>query len=384
MKNILVAGGGLGGTIVANRMAQKLSGELENGDVSITVLDKSDRHFYQPGFLLVAMGVMEPQETHIAEKSVLDRRVQFLSGDAGTMSKIDAGNRAVTTADGKVHKYEHLVLSTGSHLQFDEIPGFAQGADTFYNLDKAKEMWKKVHSFQGGKIVVDTAMLPHKCPVAPLEITLMLDDYFRKKGIRDKVQIDYCYPVPGVFGIPNVNKMFTRIFGERGINVHSQFTLASVDGAAKKITSKEGESVDYDLLVSIPPHKGAQVIGDSALGDRRNWVSTDKFSLLVEGHDDIHAMGDTTNIAISKAGSTADYESYVVSHNVAADMTGTGGRKTYPGSVFCFIATGMDQATYIKFDYGHPPVPPTPSQIYWWSKLAYNKLYWSLHARTMV
>jgi len=90
------------------------------------------------------------------------------------------------------------------------------------------------------------------------------------------------------------------------------------------------------------------------------------------------------DIAISKAGSTADYESYTVSHNVAADITGNDAKKTYSGSVFCFIATGMDQVTYIKFDYNHPPVPPTPSQIYWWSKLAYNKLYWSLHAKTMI
>ncbi len=384
MKNVLVAGGGLGGTIVANRIAQRLSNEIESGEASVTVLDKSDTHFYQPGFLLVSMGAMEPQETHISERSVLDRRVKLLTGDNGTISKIDADNRSVKTADGKAHKYDHLVLSTGSHLQFGEVPGFADGADTFFSLEKARDMWKKVQSFQGGKIVVDTAMLPHKCPVAPLEVTLMLDDYFRKKGLRDKVQIDYCYPTPAVFGIPNVAKMMNRIFSERGINVHTQFTLASVDGAAKKITSKEGETLDYDMLVSVPPHKGAEVIGESGLGDRRNWVSTDKFSLLVKGHDDIHAMGDTTDIAISKAGSTADYESYVVSHNVAADVTGSGGMKSYAGSVFCFIATGMDQATYIKFDYNHPPVPPTPSQIYWWSKLAYNKLYWSVHARTMV
>lgn len=383
MKNVLVAGGGLGGTIVANRIAQKLSSEIDNGEVSVTVLDKSDRHYYQPGFLLVSMGAMEPKDTHINEREVLDRRVKFLSGDKGSITKIDADNRTLSTADGASHKYDQLVLSTGSHLVFDEIPGFAEGADTFFNLEKAQEMWKKVQAFEGGKIVVDTALMPHKCPVAPLEITLMLDDYFRKKGIRDKVQLDYCYPVPGVFGIPNVNKMMTRIFSERGINVHSQFTLASVDSGAKKITSKEGETMDYDMLVSIPPHKGAQVLGDSGLGDRRNWVATDKFSLLVQGHDDIHAMGDTTNIAISKAGSTADFMSYVVSHNVAADLTG-GSKKTYPGSVFCFIATGMDQATYIKFDYSHPPIPPTPSQIYWWSKLAYNKLYWSLHARTMI
>jgi len=384
MKNILIASGGIGGTIVANRIAQKLSNEIDGGNVSVTVLDKSEKHFYQPGFLLVAMGAMQPQETYVMERSVLDRRVRFITGDKGLITKIDADNSEVSTSDGVKHKYDYLVLSTGSHIQPGEIPGFSEGADTFFDLAKAQEMWKKVRSFKEGRVVVDTSLLPHKCPVAPLEITLMLDDYFRKNGIRDRISIDYCYPVAGVFGIPNVNRMMLRTFEERNINVHSQFTLASVDQQAKKMTSKEGETLNYDLLVSIPPHKGAQVIGDSGLGDRRNWVATDKFTLQVKGRDNIYAMGDTTDIAISKAGSTADYESYVVSHNVAADVTGTDSKKNYPGTVFCFIATGMDQATYIRFDYNHPPNPPMPSQIYWWGKLAYNKMYWSLHARTLI
>ncbi|MEM0272638.1 MAG: FAD/NAD(P)-binding oxidoreductase [Thermoprotei archaeon] len=384
MKNILVAGGGIGGTIVANRIAQKLSEEINRGEVSVSVLDRSEHHYYQPGFLLVSMGVMEPKETSLPEREVLDPKIKLSTGDKGTITKISVGDRQLTTADGKTHKYDILVLATGSHIQMDEIPGFAQGAETFFSLDGAKKMLKAVQSFTGGDIVVDVALLPHKCPVAPLEITLMLDDYFRKKGIRDKVNIHYCYPIQGVFGIPNVNKMMLGLFESRGINIHSQFTLANVDAANKKIVSKEGQELRYDLLVGVPPHKGAQVIGDSGLGDRRNWVPTDKYTLRLKDHDDVYVLGDTTDIPISKAGSTADYESYTVAHNVAVDVKGEGSKKTYPGSVFCYIATGMDQATYIKFDYSNPPNPPTPSQVHWWGKLAYNKLYWSIHARTLI
>ncbi|MEM0320851.1 MAG: FAD/NAD(P)-binding oxidoreductase, partial [Thermoprotei archaeon] len=235
MKNILVAGGGIGGTIVANRIAQKLSEEINRGEVSVSVLDRSEHHYYQPGFLLVSMGVMEPKETSLPEREVLDPKIKLSTGDKGTITKISVGDRQLTTADGKTHKYDILVLATGSHIQMDEIPGFAQGAETFFSLDGAKKMLKAVQSFTGGDIVVDVALLPHKCPVAPLEITLMLDDYFRKKGIRDKVNIHYCYPIQGVFGIPNVNKMMLGLFESRGINIHSQFTLANVDAANKKI-----------------------------------------------------------------------------------------------------------------------------------------------------
>lgn len=384
MKNILVAGGGIGGTIVANRIAQKLGDEISRGEASVTVFDRSERHFYQPGFLLVSMGVMGAEETNLLEREVLDRRVKLYTGDKGTITKISVADRQITTADGSTHRYDLLVLATGSHIQMDEMPGFAQGAETFFSLDGAKKMLRAVQSFTGGDIVVDVALLPHKCPVAPLEITLMLDDYFRKKGLRDKVNIHYCYPIQGVFGIPNVNKMMMGLFEARGINIHSQFTLASVDVANKKILSKEGQELRYDLLIGVPPHKGAQVIADSGLGDRRNWVPTDKYTLRLKDHDDVYVMGDTTDIPISKAGSTADYESYTVAHNVAVDVKGEGSKKNYPGSVFCYIATGMDQATYIKFDYNNPPNPPTPSQVHWWGKLAYNKLYWSIHARTLI
>jgi sulfide:quinone oxidoreductase len=384
LKNILVAGGGIGGTIVANRIAQKLGDEISRGEASVTVFDRSERHFYQPGFLLVSMGVMGAEETNLLEREVLDRRVKLYTGDKGTITKISVADRQITTADGSTHRYDLLVLATGSHIQMDEVPGFAQGAETFFSLDGAKKMLRAVQSFTGGDIVVDVALLPHKCPVAPLEITLMLDDYFRKKGLRDKVNIHYCYPIQGVFGIPNVNKMMMGLFEARGINIHSQFTLASVDVANKKILSKEGQELRYDLLIGVPPHKGAQVIADSGLGDRRNWVPTDKYTLRLKDHDDVYVMGDTTDIPISKAGSTADYESYTVAHNVAVDVKGEGSKKNYPGSVFCYIATGMDQATYIKFDYNNPPNPPTPSQVHWWGKLAYNKLYWSIHARTLI
>ena len=384
MKNILVAGGGIGGKIVANRIAQKLGDEISRGEASVTVFDRSERHFYQPGFLLVSMGVMGAEETNLLEREVLDRRVKLYTGDKGTITKISVADRQITTADGSTHRYDLLVLATGSHIQMDEMPGFAQGAETFFSLDGAKKMLRAVQSFTGGDIVVDVALLPHKCPVAPLEITLMLDDYFRKKGLRDKVNIHYCYPIQGVFGIPNVNKMMMGLFEARGINIHSQFTLASVDVANKKILSKEGQELRYDLLIGVPPHKGAQVIADSGLGDRRNWVPTDKYTLRLKDHDDVYVMGDTTDIPISKAGSTADYESYTVAHNVAVDVKGEGSKKNYPGSVFCYIATGMDQATYIKFDYNNPPNPPTPSQVHWWGKLAYNKLYWSIHARTLI
>ena len=55
--HILVVGGGMGGTILANNLARRLSGELEQGSSKITMLSASDKHMYQPGLLYVAVGL---------------------------------------------------------------------------------------------------------------------------------------------------------------------------------------------------------------------------------------------------------------------------------------------------------------------------------------
>ncbi len=149
-----------------------------------------------------------------------------------------------------------------------------------------------------------------------------------------------------------------------------------IDNAAKTVTSLEGETLDYDLLVAIPPHMGQDVIGRSGLGDAGQWIPTDRHSLRMEGSDNIFVLGDATNLPISKAGSTAHFEADVVVANLVHRLRGGLGSMTYDGKVFCFIETGLKRATYITFDYDHPPVPSAPSELIHLYKLAYNRMYW--------
>jgi Uncharacterized NAD(FAD)-dependent dehydrogenases len=195
MKRIIIAGGNIAGTIVANRLVQKLSEEVKKGEVEIVVLNKSDEHVYLPGQLLMAFGLETPSELVKKEKELLDPRKKFLHGEKGTITKIDPANHTVHTADGVAHSYDYLVISTGVDYTWEEIPGYQATAHTPYEFDAALKMREALEKFQGGTIVVNTAKLPHRCPVAPLEITLILDDYLRKRGIRDKTKIIYTYPI---------------------------------------------------------------------------------------------------------------------------------------------------------------------------------------------
>ncbi|TCS60622.1 NAD(P)/FAD-dependent oxidoreductase [Varunaivibrio sulfuroxidans] len=370
-KKILIVGGGLAGTIIANGLCRQLGAELKSGAVSIAMLGTSDQHMYQPGLLYIPFGKIREKELFREQRKVLDRRVPYHIDPA---KHIDVEKRQVATRSGKIYDYDYLVIATGSRIMPQNIPGMAEGAHWFYDLDGARKMREALGAFEGGKIVINVNA-PHKCPVAPLEITFMLHDYFQKKGIADKVELTYTYPIGRLHALEPVAHWSKPEMDRLGIKYETFFNTKEVDPAAHTITSEEGVTLNYDMLVTIPPHSGAEVITESNLG-AGGWVPTDKKSLLHEGSDNVFICGDTTNIPISKAGSTAHFEADTIIDNLTSLLTEGRMARDYDGKVFCFVETGLSSGTYVWFDYATPPNPGAPSQMIHWFKLAYNRLYW--------
>jgi len=377
-KHIVIVGGGLAGTIVANGLCRQLGGQLRSGEVRITVLGNTDKHLYQPGLLYLPFGKFRESELFRDQRKVLDRRATFHI-DAAT--NIDVENNRVTCESGMTLDYDYVVIATGSRIRPDQIPGMAEGAHWFYDLEGARKMRDALREFEGGKIVVNVNA-PHKCPVAPLEITFMLDDYLKQRGLKDKTEITYTYPIGRLHALEPVANWTVPEFDRYGIKSETFFNTKSVDPKKKTITSEEGSTLSYDLLVTIPPHTGSQVITDSELG-AGGWVPTDKEKLLREGSTNVFVVGDTTNIPISKAGSTAHFEADTIIDNLSSLVTEGQWARNYDGKVFCFVETGMSTGTYVWFNYNTPPNPGPPSQMLHWFKLAYNRLYW-LSARGLL
>lgn len=377
-KHIVIVGGGLAGTIVANGLCRQLGEQLRSGEVRLTMIGNSETHLYQPGLLYVPFGKIRESELFRDQRKVLDRRVTF-NLDAAT--NIDVENNRVTCESGKSYDYDYVVIATGSRIRPDTIPGMEEGAHWFYDLDGARKMRESLRDFEGGKIVVNVNA-PHKCPVAPLEITFMLYDYLKEKGVMDKSEITYTYPIGRLHALEPVAHWAVPEFDKYGIKSETFFNTKEVDPKKKTITSEEGSTLPYDLLVTIPPHSGAQVILDSDLG-AGGWVPTDKHKLLREGSTNVFVVGDTTNIPISKAGSTAHFEADTIIDNLASLVMEGQWARNYDGKVFCFVETGLSTGTYVWFNYTTPPNPGPPSQMLHWFKLAYNRLYW-LSARGLL
>ena len=369
---ILIIGGGMGGTILANNLARRLAAEIRSRKVQLTMLTASEKHMYQPGLLYLALGRMTPDELYRDQASLLEPGIDL---QVDPVETFELDKNQVKTKGGKTHGYDILVIATGSRPVPEMIPGLAEHAESFYTEQTALKMFKRLQAFQGGRVVIAMGV-PHKCPMAPLEITFMLHDYFKDRGIRDKVQLHYTYPVGRVHSLENVAKWAAPEFDRLGITYETLFNMKEVDGKGQVVRSEEGTEAKYDLLITIPAHKGMEVIEKNKLG-QGGFIPTNKTKLTMEGHPNVYVIGDTTNIPISKAGSTAHYQAETLGENIAAIVKLGQPVREHDGKVFCFIECGKDRATYAMFNYTTPPDPKPPSRAIHWFKMAYNKLYWT-------
>jgi sulfide:quinone oxidoreductase len=371
-ERIAIVGGGTGGTVLANDLAERLAPKIEADEVEITLYNHDRDHVYKPMWLYVAFGQREPADGRRPIQDVVDNRVNIRHEyvvDVDTSAK-----QLELVDDPRPASYDRLVLATGSQLAPDRVPGLSEGAHDFYSEDGAERLRDELLAFSGGHVVVSVVGSPHMCPAAPLEFSFMLDDWLRKRGMRDGVDITYTYPIMRVHGNQQIAEWARPIFDDREIDVETTFNAEEVDPETGTITSMEGTELEFDLLVAVPPHTGSDLISEAGFGD--DWVDVDERTLEAERVNDAYAIGDAAATGVPKAGSAAHYQASVVARRLANDVRGRPATATYDGKTLCFIETGMDSATYVEFDYDSQPEPGEPTRALHWSKLAYNESYW--------
>jgi len=379
MERVLILGGGVGGTLVANLISRKLKKRIDAGDVSVTVVDEFGEHVYQPGFMYIAMGNQKPGSLRKPERRLLDKRIELI---IGAVRRIDEAASTVHLADGSALKYDELILATGSRILPETIEYFEQEAHHFYSEAAAQRLREALDAFEGGKVVVGIASMPYKCPPAPLEVSFLIEAELRERGLRDKSEIHFCSPIARAFTIESVSEMAAPELEKKGIELHTFFNVEAIDPERKVVLSLEGEELPYDLLVLVPPHKGAQVLMDSGLApEPGGWLPTDHHTLNVGDRPNVWALGDATDLPLSKAGSTAHFEAPVVAERVVARIEGRepdARDGIYTGKVMCFFEIGDGKGTLLRFDYEHPPKPPTPSRLWHVGKIFFNKTYYQI------
>ena len=374
MRRVVVVGSGAGGTFTANLLASSLRDEIRSGSISVELLGEHLHHPFQPANLDVAFKGADPEKFVREEKGLLRDGVNFAKDPA---TRIDLKEQFVITKSGNRIAYDYLVIATGAVADPSKVPGLAEGSLNFHTgPEDSRRIWESLQSFKGGKVVVAIAGAPHKCPPSPNEAAFMLDEFFQEKGIRDKVQIKFATPYPRAYPAEKLSKVVEPLFQEKGIEVVTFFNVDTVDPVQRKIYSLEGESLDYDLLIAVPPHHGADVIIDSGIGDAEGWVPVDKDTMMMQGHNNVFALGDATAIPVSKSGVVAHLQSVVVAHNIVSAIRGTHDLVGYNGRINCPMEVGTRRAIFVSATYTSPPEDQTPSLVKYFMKRSFALIYW--------
>jgi sulfide:quinone oxidoreductase len=383
---IVILGGGTGGTMMANRLRRRYADE----EATIAVVDRDDRHVYQPGLVFLPFGLTDTHEIVRQRRRQLRRGINFHETE---VEHVDVAEDRVVLADGTTLPYDVLVVATGVVLQPEETEGLAgegwnERMFTFYDIGGAEQLGRALESFDGGKVVVNLIDMPIKCPVAPLEFAFLADTYFTERGIREKIELTYVTPLDGAFTKPVASERLSGLLADKGIELVTEFAAGQADGEQRRLVSWDEREVPFDLLVTVPLHGGAAYVGRSeGLGDDLGFVPTDQRTLQSLVKPNIFAIGDATNIPTSKAGSVAHFEGDVLEENIARFLAGRELSTAYDGHANCFIETGFGKALLIDFNYEHEPVPghfPTAvglpllkeSRLNHLGKLMFQWLYW--------
>jgi len=358
MKELLILGAGTGGAVAANMLNHK----LDLKEWRTTVIDRASVHIYQPGLLFIPFrlnGYESEDDITRPIRSPMPKNVRYINGD---IMLIDKENKTVETDVG-TYSYDWLISTLGCHIAPEEIEGMQEfmgnGVHTFYDMQGAMRLQKALEDMREGRLVIDIAEMPIKCPVAPLEFAFLADYYFQQKGIRDQIDITLVTPFEGAFTKPNANRILSKVAEDKRINIVSNFVLASVDGDSKTIHSFEGPSVDYDLLCAIPPNLGPEVLDDSELGDGAGFGHTEPRTLKSRKADFIYFLGDNCNVGTSKAGSVAHFQAETVVENVLREMEDKPALESFDGHANCFIESGHQKALLIDFNYDMEPLEGT-------------------------
>jgi sulfide:quinone oxidoreductase len=391
MKRVVILGAGTGGTMVANKLVH----ELDAGEWEIVIVDRDETHYYQPGLLFIPFGIYSSRDIEKPKRDFIPRGVDLILSDIELIEPDK--NRVVLTKNKQILSYDYLVIATGTHIQPSETEGLLDGGGwrknifDFYTPDGAADLAGFLKFWKGGRMVVNVAEMPIKCPVAPLEFLFLADWYFHQKGIRDKVEIVYATPLGGAFTKPRAASILGGMLENKGISLETEFNIGEVDNKKQAIKSWDQREIPYDLLVTVPTNMGAEVIDRSGLGDDLNYVPIDKHTLQSTAHENIWVIGDAGNAPTSKAGSVAHFMLDVLLENMLRHMEGLEPLAEFDGHANCFIESGFEQGILIDFNYDVEPLPgkyPLPglgpfsllkeSPANHWGKMMFRWVYWNV------
>ena len=391
MKDVLIVGGGAAGLTAAALLRRT------RPSLSVTVIEPSERHFYQAAWTLVGAGQYTIADTVKPTAAVVPAGVEWLKK---RVLKFEPQNSSVQLDDGAALAYRYLIVAAGLQLDWAKIEGLAatlgkNGVTSNYSFDSAPYTWDCIRSFKGGRALFTQPAMPIKCAGAPQKIMYMAADYFRQHGV--KAEISFMLPGAAMFSVPFYAKALDVIVAEYGIVPRFGYNLVAVDGPRKVATFEEVEGgqrrrvdMEFNLLHVVPPQSAPDFIKASPLADAAGWVTVDKHTLRHPTFANVFALGDCTTTPNSKTSAAVRAQAPVLVGNLLAAMDGGVLSQSYDGYASCPLTTSIGRIMLAEFGYdgvimpSFPLDPRVPRRMYWWLKRHYlPQLYWGMLNRKL-
>jgi sulfide:quinone oxidoreductase len=266
------------------------------------------------------------------------------------------------------------------------MPGFSEAAHTPFDLAGATGLWSALDGFEGGRVAVLVSTTPYKCPAAPYETALLLDDHFRRQKMRDRVEMQVYTPEPAPMGVagPAMGQAVVAMLEAKGITFNPQLTLTRIDPAKRELVFENREPAAFEFLAGVPPHIAPRAVRESPLANQAGWITVDKHNLKTN-YENVYAIGDVTAVTLAngkplpKAGVFAHGQAETVAQRIDDEIQGRVAEAQFDGLGYCWIETGGGSAGFASGEfYAEPdPVVPLPrsGRMWHWSKVLFER-YW--------
>lgn len=368
--HVVIAGSGLGGIAIANRLSRLLDG------VKITIIDAKEEHNYQPGYTLIATGVWPIEK--VRERNA-DFQPAGVTWKKAMVTGFDPDSNTVTTSAGEKIKYDFLVVATGVHLDYGLIEGMDIAAigqnglmSVYPSPQAAQATWSVMDAFakKGGQALMTLPSTPLKCAGAPLKMTFMLRDRLKQAGTLAQSNILFQSALNNVFSVKVVNDNVLDRWNDLGIKVGYEQTLKSIDIGARKaaFTQKSGEviTVPYDVIHVVPPMRAPDSVKNSALAWQSGpmaaggWLEVDKSTLQHQRYKNVFGIGDINGTPRGKTAATVKKSAPIVANNLVRAIQQQEVNMKFDGYTSCPLITREGSAMLIEFDYEGRLTPSIP------------------------
>jgi sulfide:quinone oxidoreductase len=376
-KTILILGGGVGGIVTANALRESLASEHR-----IVVVDKRAEYIFTPSLLWVMTGWRQPDQITKDLRHMLQFGIEVVQAE---VQEIDP-ERAIVRANGDDLAYDYLVVTLGADLAPEVMPGYVETAYNFFDLEGTTKLWSALQRFEGGRVAVLVSAMPFKCPAAPYEAAMLIEDVLRRRGIRDRCQVRVFTPEPQPMLVagPDMGVSVVGMLATKNIGFHPNLSLDHIDAVRQTLVFKNGRQESFDLLAAVPPHRPPTVVKESSLANEAGWVTVDKHTLQTH-FENVYAIGDVTAIILNnglplpKAGTFAHAEAEAVAARIIAEIGGSVPQAEFDGVGYCWIEAGSGSAGFASGQFYAEPNPvvgqPRSGRLWHWGKVMFES-YW--------